>query len=163
MALIRPLATRSADSGFGSVHRLGFASYVADLREAMEPAEHSVSVVTPFIDDAGIEFLNEAWKDRCMETSTWEIYVRDCPPKLRSTARRNGWEVYNYPSGERYGMHAKLVSIDDRRVILGSMNLIKKNMYSNLELGVDISDDPIVNKLARLEYKLQRASKLVSP
>lgn len=43
------------------------------------------------------------------------------------------------------------------------MNLLKRNMYSNLELGVDISDDEIIGKLSRLEYKLQRASKLVTP
>lgn len=158
MALIKPLATRSADKAFSSVHRLGFASYVADVREALVQARESVSVVTPFIDDAGIEFLNEAWRDRSNEVSAWELYVRDCPAGLRSVARRNGWQVYSYPGAEKFGMHAKVVSVDSNRVILGSMNLIKKNMYSNLELGVDITDDPIVNRLARLKYKLQRVS-----
>ena len=59
-------------------------------------------------------------------------------------------------------MHAKVISIDDNRAILGSMNFLHKSMYSNLELGVDITDDPIIKKLTRLEFMLKQASRLIT-
>lgn len=159
MALIRPLATRSADPYFRNVHTLGFGSYVANVREALVTAKNSAVVVTPFIDDAGVKFLSECWSNRMGNDAKWEVYVRKADSTLVDLASKNGWRLFEYPSAGDAGMHAKVVSTDGKRLILGSMNLLNRNMYRNLELGVDIRDDPIVWKLGKLENWLKRASK----
>jgi phosphatidylserine/phosphatidylglycerophosphate/cardiolipin synthase-like enzyme len=159
LALIKPLATKSEDPSFKNVHRLGFASYVATVREALVEARSKAVIVTPFIDDAGIDFLQECWSNRLGKDCSWEVYVRSVDRRLEKLASKNAWQLYEYPSAGDAGMHAKVVSADEQRVILGSMNLLSRNMHTNLELGVDISDDPIVWKLNRLETWLKKASK----
>lgn len=156
MALIRPLATRSADRSFKNIHSLGFASYVATVREALTNANESVVVVTPFLDSDGIDLLEESWTNRVHDAS-WDVYVRTASPRLMQKAAKMEWRVFEYRGDKDSGMHAKIVSVDDNRLILGSMNLINKNMYSNLEIGVDITDDPIVRKIKHLENWLQEA------
>lgn len=157
--MIRPLATKSADPSFKNVHRLGFGSYVATVREALVNARSKVVVITPFIDNAGIDLVQESWETRSAKNSEWEIYVRSANARLQRLASRCGWELYEYPVGGDAGMHAKIVSTDDRRLILGSMNLLSRNMYTNLELGVEVTDDPIVYRLSRLENWLRDASR----
>lgn len=159
MALIKPLATKSADPSFKNVHRLGFASYVATVREALVNARTKAVIVTPFIDDAGIDFLRESWETRSAKDCEWEVYVRSVEGKLERMASKYKWKLYEYPVAGDAGMHAKIVSIDDQRLILGSMNLLKRNMYTNLELGIEVSEDPIVWKLSKLENWLKEASK----
>jgi hypothetical protein len=138
---------------------LGFASYVATVREALVGVRSKAVIVTPFIDHAGIDFLQECWSNRSTKECAWEIYVRTVDRRLEKLASKNGWRLYEYPSAGDAGMHAKVVSTDEKRVILGSMNLLNRNMYTNLELGVDISEDPIVWKLAKLESWLREASR----
>ncbi|GEM_PF-5063520 len=159
MALIKPLATRSKDPYFRNVHTLGFGSYVANVREALVTAKNSAVVVTPFIDNAGIKFLHECWSNRSSPDVKWEVYVRSADSALVELASKNSWRLFEYPSAGDAGMHAKVISTDGERLILGSMNLLNRNMYTNLELGVDIRDDPIVWKLGKLENWLKKASK----
>jgi len=160
--LIRALATKSADPSFKNLHRLGFRSYVATVRDAMVNAKEKVVVVTPFMDQSGIELLEESWRTRANDAS-WEVYVRSANASLRKTAEKLGWKLFEYPEAADSGMHAKFVSIDKDRVIIGSMNLLRRSMYSNLEIGVDITEDPLVAKMIRLEGWLQEVSVRVRP
>lgn len=160
--MIRALATKSADPSFKNVHRLGFKSYVATVRDALVNAREKVVVVTPFMDQSGIELLEESWQTRVNDAS-WEVYVRTASAGLKRTAEKLGWELYEYPELADSGMHAKVVSIDKDRVIVGSMNLLRRSMYSNLEIGVDVTDDPLVAKMIRLEGWLQEVSEKVKP
>lgn len=133
---------------------------MATVREALVNAQSKAVVVTPFIDDAGINLLKESWEARSSRECDWEIYVRSAGERLERLASKCNWRLYEYPVTGEAGMHAKIVSVDNRRVILGSMNLLNRNMYTNLELGVDIVEDPIVWRLSRLESWLKQASRL---
>jgi phosphatidylserine/phosphatidylglycerophosphate/cardiolipin synthase-like enzyme len=119
-------------------------------------ARESAVVVTPFIDSGGIELLEESWDTRTND-ARWQIFVRKTSGRLIESARRRGWGLFEYDTQGQSGMHAKIVSIDNERLILGSMNLLKRNMYSNLEIGVEIRDDPIIRKMRRLESWLEEA------
>lgn len=158
MELIRPLATKSADPAFRNVHTLGFGSYVSAVRQALVTAEDNVVIITPFIDGAGTKLLAESWEARVTDEVSWEIYVRKVSPSLRAVIKDKPWRVFEYSGGESFGMHAKVISADNRTAILGSMNLLRMNMYSNLELGLEIKNGPVVRKISKLEYWLQKAS-----
>lgn len=118
-------------------------------------------VITPYIDSAGIQLLKEAWDVRINRSAVWEIYVKSPLIGLKSLSQRP-WKIFEYPASQSFGMHAKVILVDEKTVILGSMNLLKRSMYSNLELGAEISDDPIVRQISRLHYWLRRSSRLAN-
>ena len=158
------LATTSADQRFRNVHALGFGSYDAHVRDTLCNAKERVCVITPFIDGHGAKFLQEACDSRSSKTAEWNIYVRNLTDELRNIINDKPWNVFEYVAPPHslppYGMHAKIVLADRDVAILGSMNLIRTNMHTNLEVGVQLDTKTEIEKIIRLEYSLQEASKI---
>ncbi len=163
----RLVATKSGDRRFHNIHLLGFASYIGAVRSVLLSCEESATIVTPFIDDAGIDLLCEIWSDSRNKEGTWSIFVRDTSGRLLEEAAKRNWELYSYSpsesSGEEYGLHAKLVSVDGERAVVGSMNLLRRNLYSNLELGVELETPEMLWRLERLIRAFRRVGKRASP
>lgn len=161
----RLLATKSADPRFRNIRLLGFASYVGAVRSLLMSSRRSAAVVTPFIDEFGVELLCDAWDSGNGGGRAWSIFVRDADDCLVQAAREREWKLYSYrpETGSRgqYGVHAKLVSIDGRRAVVGSMNLIRRNLYSNLELGVEFDDPELLWRIGRLVRAFSRVSDAV--
>ena len=161
----RLVATKSADLRFHNIHSLGFASYVGATRSLLMSSKKSASIVTPFIDELGVRLLCEAWDSSKREDRLWSVFVRAPDDQLIEPARERGWKVYSYSPEPKtdleYGLHAKLVMVDEERAIVGSMNLIKRNLYSNLELGVEFDSPEFLWRIGRLVRAFARVSQVV--
>src|SRR5438128_2204932 len=142
----RLVATKSEDRNFHNIHTLGFASYIGAVRSLLMSSQQSAAVVSPWIDDSGLSLLCDAWDTSSEKnrTRTWSVFVRNVDSELAAEARKRKWKLYSYeqpPGSENeFGLHAKLITVDGRRAIVGSMNLIRRNLHSNLELGVELED-----------------------
>ena len=159
--MIRLLATKSADVKFRNVHDLGFDSYVATVRDLLVNSSGLVVVITPFMDSEGERLLEEAWRERPHDRGEWHIYVRSAREELRRKARAHGWKLFEYcEEASDHGMHAKIVASSDR-VIVGSMNLWRTSLYTNLEVGVETDDPTIVHQIMQMESWLMKASSRV--
>jgi hypothetical protein len=161
--VIRVLATRSADQRFKNVHSLGLGSYIGRTREVLCGVREHATVISPWIDLDGIRFLLECWDERESEDARWDLFVRQVDAPLIRAARGKNWGLYQYqrnPGEGRvpYGMHAKIVLGDDKVATIGSMNLLKASLYSNLEIGVDVREPALARQLSRVAYWLERVS-----
>lgn len=162
----RLLATRSADPRFKNVHSLGLGSYIARTRELLCSARATVTVVSPWIDRDGIRFLLECWEDREHHDAEWNLFVRRADRPLVQAARDKAWRLHQYERlpasrGPPFGMHAKLVLADEAAAAVGSMNLLRASLYSNLEIGVDVDDRVMARQLARVAARLEDVSTVV--
>ncbi len=161
----RLVATKSADVQFHNIHALGFGSYVGSVRSLLMSSQESATVVTPFIDETGLTLLCDAWDVSPRRDRTWSVFVRNVDRDLAEEARRRGWELYSYQqppdSREEFGLHAKLVTVDGTRAVVGSMNLLRRNLHSNLELGVELDDSKMLWRIGRLVRALRRASEAI--
>lgn len=161
--MIRLLATRSADARFKNVHSLGVGSYIARTRELLCSARSTATVVSPWIDEEGIRLLIECWDARDSSDVQWRLFVRQVDRPLARAARGKPWKLYQYQrspaeGGPPFGMHAKVVLADEDAAAVGSMNLLRASLYSNLEVGADLQDRVMARQLARLVYWLQTVS-----
>jgi phosphatidylserine/phosphatidylglycerophosphate/cardiolipin synthase-like enzyme len=165
--LIRLLATRSYESSFRGLYRLGFASYIARVRALLCGARTRVAIITPFLDNDGARFLKEAWEGRTTEAVQWYLYTREIGPTVRSVVLARPWKIYEYSSGrdrgDMYGTHAKVTIIDNQVATVGSMNLTQASMYSTLEVGIETDDSYSLRRLCKLELMLRAASRRVAP
>ncbi|MHA2212888.1 MAG: phospholipase D-like domain-containing protein [Candidatus Thorarchaeota archaeon] len=154
------VATKSADPRFHNINLLGFASYLGTVKSLSASTEDSATIISPYIDKWGVKFLTDAWKQCQDEEPVWSIFVRKDNRCLVRSAEDFGWDVYSYrplleKKGE-FGFHAKLVAVDERRAVIGSMNLIKRNLYSNLELGVEFDEPEMLWRTGRLVRSFRR-------
>lgn len=161
--MIRLLATRSADGRFKNIHSLGLGSYIGRTRELLCGTREHATVISPWIDQDGIRFLLECWEDRLSEDVRWDVFVRQIDAPLLRAARGKEWGLHQYQrvQGEgavAYGMHAKLVIADNEAAAIGSMNLLKASLYSNLEIGIDLRELTLVRQLSRVAYWLEGVS-----
>lgn len=156
------LATPSADPRFENIFQARFKSYVARVRELVALSKDEVVVATPFIDSHGVKLLAEAWRERPSVNRRMRIFVRDSIPDLLETGRSHGWEIYVYKQTEEgphaYGMHCKFILVDQAVATLGSMNLIRTNLFHNLELGIEVRDPPAIQSLVKLSVYLREVS-----
>lgn len=154
------VATKSSDPRFHNINLLGFASYLGSLKSLLASSEHSATIISPYIDKWGVKFLIDAWEQCQDEDPLWSIFVRRGDRSLVKSAENYGWDVYSYqPPPEKqgaFGFHAKLVAVDERRAIIGSMNFIKRNLYSNLELGVEFDEPEMLWRTGRLVRSFRR-------
>ncbi len=163
--MIRLLATRSHESAFKGLYRLGFASYIARVRALLGGAAARAAIITPFVDSDGVRFLRETWDARTNPDVQWHIYTREVEPQVMRMLLRRPWQLFQYSSGRTaggfYGTHAKVTIVDDRVAIVGSMNLIRASMYSTLEVGIETQDPDTVRRLFKLEMMLRNASRRI--
>lgn len=161
----RLVATKSADRKFHNIHALGFASYVGAVRSLLMSSQRSAAIVTPFMDESGLALLCDAWDASPKRDRTWSIFIRNVDGELTAEARKRDWRLYSYEQSPRsengHGLHAKLVSVDGRRAVIGSMNLIERNLHSNLELGVELEDPNMIWRIGRLVRAFGRVCDLV--
>lgn len=138
-----------------------FDAYLPAIRDTLANARRRALVVSPFIDEAGVRFLEEAWPARLHKASRLRIYVRKVGRALSAAAERQNWELFTYrqsaPPPHEFGFHAKIFA-NEARVVVGSLNLVRSNMFQNLEVGSLTDDEAARVAVQRLEARLEEAS-----
>lgn len=132
-------------------------------------AQESVTVLAPFIDDAGAEFLIELFST-CRTDVSRSLICRPliethCGPAFRKKKddfRRLKVSVYEYalPSvlpSRRETFHAKVVLVDDTAYYVGSSNFMGSALGRSLEAGVIVH-----GQSARDLYSVVQALKAVA-
>lgn len=137
----------------------GAGDYLTTLEALLAGARDSVQIVCPFIDAVGADVLEAAYR-RTGSRATWEIFTRDSPERLRNHAREHGWHLYEFrpradPTDAAF--HCKLFIVDSRKAVVGSANLIYRNLVENVEIGVLVDDEASVRTLAAVPRALKRA------
>lgn len=137
----------------------GAGDYLTVLERLLAEARSIVQVVCPFIDAVGADVLEAAYR-RSGTAATWEVFTREAPRRLRKHATTHGWRLYEFravsdPADAVF--HCKLFIVDGSKAVVGSANLIYRNLVENVEIGVLVDDEAGVRMLAAVPRALKRA------
>ena len=134
------------------INRRGLPPRLFQTRDAFlnlaQSAEHQFTILAPFIDDEGAEFLVQLFSV-CRPGVRLRLVCRplaeeQCGPafrKRRNDFRRLGVMAFEYallsplPS-RRETFHAKVILVDDRAYYTGSSNFMRSALDRSLECGV---------------------------
>ncbi|MGN8546460.1 phospholipase D-like domain-containing protein [Bradyrhizobium sp. 13971] len=134
------------------INRRGLPPRLFQTRDAFlnlaHGAEHVLTVLAPFLDDAGCEFLIDLYS-ACRPSAAKELICRplnephcgDAFRKREQEFKRLAVAVYEYalpsplPSG-RETFHAKVVLVDQAAYYVGSSNFMASALDRSLECGV---------------------------
>ena len=148
---------------YGSEYSAGKAQEYA-LIEAIALARHSLRIATPYF--APPESLLDAICAAAVRGVRVELVTSLRPdvrlmgvaarPYLRRCAEC-GAEVYGYAGGV---LHSKTLIVDDRIVVIGSVNLDYRSLYYNLELSAFVYNRAIAQECAQqFERDVERSVK----
>jgi phosphatidylserine/phosphatidylglycerophosphate/cardiolipin synthase-like enzyme len=106
------------------------------IEEMIVSAEESIDIMTQYIyDDSLIRLLKNTDPDIRLR-----LLLSDSSGN-QSLVDYFGDEIAQmYESSSRY-LHTKTILIDDKRLLVGSMNLSQNSLDNNRELGIIITDD----------------------
>lgn len=139
------------------INRRGLPPRLFQTRDAFlnlaRGANHALTVLTPFLDDAGCEFLIDLYSV-CKTDVAKELICRplnephcgDSFRKRERDFRHLAVAVYEYalpstlPSG-RETFHAKVVLVDEAAYYVGSSNFMASALDRSLECGVIVHGD----------------------
>ncbi|MDO5016196.1 MAG: cardiolipin synthase [Eubacteriales bacterium] len=123
------------------------------VRSLFTTARHNIVIMTPYfvLEHNMVEALCMA-ADCGVKVTLMTPGIPD-KPQVYVVTRSNygpllkhGCEVYEYEPGF---LHAKTIMVDDKRVILGSINLDYRSLYLNFENAVFICDSPVIKDIRR--------------
>jgi phosphatidylserine/phosphatidylglycerophosphate/cardiolipin synthase-like enzyme len=141
----------------GEINRRGLPPRLFQTRDAFlnlaHGARHVLTVLTPFLDDAGCEFLIELYS-ACGSDVAKELICRPLSEphcgeafgRRKQDFKRVAVAVYEYalpsalPSG-RETFHAKVVLVDESAYYVGSSNFMASALDRSLECGVIVKGD----------------------
>jgi len=124
--------------GYGSVSFVGRGalSYSESVRRLLMSARRVVRIAVPFVDDCGIDFLIDGLSANTNRPSV-EMVVRSIPEWRTDDVKKAGIRLYVLNEDRsRWGFHAKYFIFDDETAIIGSENLVDRNLRRSLEIGV---------------------------
>lgn len=155
------------------INRRGLPPRLFQTRDAFlnlaHIAENAVTVLAPFIDDAGCEFLIEFFS-ACKPSVRKQMICRPLSEphcgvafrKRKQDFRNLGLSVYEYaiPSplpSKRETFHAKVILVDDTAFYVGSSNFMGSALDRSLECGVIVR-----GQTAKDLYRVVEALKTVA-
>lgn len=144
-----------------SPSRMGdYASYSEALRNCILESERIIRIGVPFIDNAGASMIINCLKDSKNKPETQLIVrtIKDISQESIDELTRLGVNIFIMnEEQERWGFHAKYEIFDDSLVIIGSQNLVERNMKRSLETGVLLGTD-IARSIMHIHLKLLSVS-----
>ncbi|MEW6270850.1 MAG: phospholipase D-like domain-containing protein [Thermodesulfobacteriota bacterium] len=138
------------------------------MAEVIDGARHRLDVQHPKFVDATILDRVAAAQDRGVHVRLLSggkhgISEADAPDTFSALRilRRTGVKVHRQ---KHLKLHAKMIVADERRALVGSMNIDRRSFDQRRELGILLEDEPTVGRLARVfEHDWQKAEPYAPP
>ncbi len=114
------------------------------IEKALSSAKHSIDIMTQYIYDPSLT--------KILKNTPKNINIRLLLSK--SSGNQNIVDYFGpktaqmYKSKKHY-LHTKTILIDDRRLLIGSMNLSQNSLDNNRELGIIITDPTLIKKFKK--------------
>jgi phosphatidylserine/phosphatidylglycerophosphate/cardiolipin synthase-like enzyme len=126
--------------GYGafSFEGRGAVSYSESVRRMLMSARRVIRIAVPFVGEYGLNFLIDALSANPNRPDV-EMVVRNFPMSRIVEVKKAGIHLYVLNEDRnRWGFHAKYLVFDDTTSIIGSENLVDRNLKRSLEIGVKV-------------------------
>lgn len=124
------------------------------LREIMAGARESIKVFSPYLDATFINLVRDVAVPVRIVTTPHKDRVQKPNPILERLAANQDVEVRYIAEESRgahlYQLHAKMILCDATAAYVGSANLTDTSVYTNIELGVLVTESGMIGELHRV-------------
>ena len=164
-----PIHAARAESGTTSHYLKSYSSgyeVVDDLIEAFDAAEKDIIIATPYFIPDNERFMDslKAAKKRGVEiTIMWPkhsdgLMLTQAAYPFVKEALKNGMKVYQYEKGI---FHGKLVMIDRKYPIIGTVNIDSRSFRLNDEMSLFMDESPFTDVIMKqVEKDLDDSSRI---
>lgn len=140
-----------------------YLSYSETLRFCIATARKSIRLGVPFVDIFGLDFLIKAVESNTNGPDV-ELVARRISKDLMRRTEKAGIRLYLLDEEEHHwGFHAKYAIFDDEVVIIGSQNLIERNLKRSLEAALLARGDIAKRMLLVHKYLISVSESIDNP
>lgn len=136
-----------------------------EIVDLFEMAEREIKIATPyFIPDTTIQTALNRAANRGVKIKIFVPGIADkklvnlVTKSFYEEQVKNGVEIWEFEKGF---VHSKNILIDEKTMVVGTINLDSRSFFRNFECAVEISSSPAVQKLSADFLDLQTKSKKI--